>query len=125
MAPNGTLQGSVDIVLCAGIKGDGRQKAWEDPEELDMHWLIWRGGLKSGWQCSWECIHPSSERVEASLALQLQQRRRRGQLLPRSPAGCVVTSPYPLLAIKSFLQSPLFYFVFLLALYSCLHTMMK
>lgn len=40
MAPNCSFQRSVEVTLSAGIKGMGRQKAREDPEELDMRLLI-------------------------------------------------------------------------------------
>lgn len=40
MAYTWTFQRSVEIILSAGIKEKGRQKAREDPEELDMHLLI-------------------------------------------------------------------------------------
>jgi len=49
-------------MLPVGSKGKGRQKAREDPEELDAHLLIWGWGLNSGWQRSWECFHPPLRR---------------------------------------------------------------
>lgn len=44
VAPGGTSQGSVGVTLPAGMEGKERQKARRDPEELDMHQLIWVGG---------------------------------------------------------------------------------
>lgn len=45
MAPSWSLRRSGEIMQSAGIKGKGRQKAREDPEELDMYLLIWGWGL--------------------------------------------------------------------------------
>lgn len=60
--PNWTFQGWVEIMLPAGVKGKGRQKAKEDPEGLDMHLLIWDWGWNGGWKWSRECIHPASQK---------------------------------------------------------------
>lgn len=72
MAYTWTFQRSVEIILSAGIKEKGRQKAREDPEELDMHLLILGWGLYGDWQCPLWGIHLASEGVAARLALQLQ-----------------------------------------------------